>query len=275
MGRRLIRAIAMLVAAWAWAGSVTAQEPTAAEPLSAEEIERDIETFRMLHGLKLTGSQATELAKGIAAFAAERRQIRAIREHPTVRAAMMTIRAAVAAGEPVTEEMRRQVNAARAAAAKEMGLAEPPDDSLWDSAHRTASQLLGLLLPEQQAYLAAPDLEGTTQWVSDSLRERRHAPPAEWARWRDEFCAQIARDRPGGERLAPALRAFLDRARGLTPDQYYEQEEALRAELRELLIPDLPADQLAERATDRLTGWLVEIPRLPLCLEEYAALQAE
>ena len=249
-----------------------AQAPAATEGLSIRDLQMDVEVFKALYGMGLTAQQAADVlgaCKAPAEFAEKLKQVNAA---PAARAAMLAIRTAAGSGREVTDAMWAELTSAREAALGAPGPgqeAEDPDIHMWTLGRNAGGDILKLLTPDQVAYLLAPELAESTQSTVAQLGEARGASPEEWQQWRDGVVSDITADRKDMPDLPATLTKILDGARGLTPDEFSQQQGGLATKLRKALTPQVGEEERTDRVTEWFAYHLAEVPRFLVCLREY------
>lgn len=271
--RRLLVALAVL-AVW-MPCAVMAQEtgPTANEEVSLTyaQLQTDIQILTHLHRLKLTHEQA-EAILGIATPLCDlMARTEEHRNSPETLAGLEAVRDAVLGGQPLAGELQRRLDQLQALPPELTAAGNP-----YELGRNAAQDIARLLTPAQLDTLAFPGLPERAGYLLAEIAQRRVLPPAEWQAWKQERIQQLAAQ--GGDPvpdLPTKVGAVFDKARALTPDDFFARQSELTDMLAKALLPSIPEADRLQRAANWFMGQLQNNPaRFAACLRDYLQVVA-
>ena len=252
------------------AGLMALVSPVQAAPgKSPDQLWNEIQTFQYLHALKLTADQARQAADVLDPVERLALSLQNRAQDPEVVSALMGLRAAALSGQPITEEMYKQVTTAKAKASAEWTDQTTP--TLWAAAAEAAKKIVAGLNHDQQLAAARNAAAAQADTVVTGAMGQAEADAEAWKQWVEDGVAEIAATNALAEGVTGQIAALLDKVHGLSAEVAEAQKATLTEELVGLMVSPASDDELSKLAVDALSAQIADNRELQGCLREYAA----
>lgn len=233
-----------------------------------DHVSEDIDLIRQLDQYKLTVDQLKAIRELFQPLETARKALRDYKASDVGIGPLLALRDALLKGE--------DTDAQEAAVQAVWDKLEELDNAIEEAATEAAKKLAALLTDEQLASLSGGDDLAYNQAdeIFSNLETAREFSDETFAAWRDRTAREVAFRAAGeseekGKQIQEKVRAFLDRTRKLSEQEYLEKSDELFEELTTILAEAQPKpirEIAVARAAEQLE-YLVRSERAPSVVE--------